>query len=60
MLDMKTQSNLIQWPVEEVENLRCKEYDEFKDVELQPGSIVQLDKDSATQVTHTFSFYRTE
>ncbi|MFS7949891.1 putative sucrose:sucrose fructosyltransferase [Helianthus anomalus] len=40
VLDPKTQTNFIQWPVEEAETLRSKKYDEFKDVELAPGSLV--------------------
>lgn len=51
VLDPKTQTNLIQWPVEETETLRSKKYEEFKDVILRPGSLVPLDIGSATEVT---------
>lgn len=58
VLDTKTQRNLIQWPVEEVETLRSKKHNEFKDVELQAGSLIPLDIGSATQVLYQpFSFY---
>ncbi|KAM0014363.1 putative sucrose:sucrose fructosyltransferase [Helianthus debilis subsp. tardiflorus] len=56
VLDTKTQSNLIQWPVEETETLRSEECDEFKDVELRPGSLVPLDVGSATQLDISASF----
>nr|AFR69121.1 vacuolar invertase [Manihot esculenta] len=48
-LDKKTGSNLLQWPVEEVENLRLRAR-EFKKVEVEPGSVVPLDLDAATQL----------
>nr|CAB60153.1 sucrose:sucrose 1-fructosyl transferase [Taraxacum officinale] len=50
VLDTVTGTNLIQWPIDEVENLRSKKYDEFKDVELRPGSIIPLEIGSATQL----------
>ncbi|KAJ0453194.1 putative sucrose:sucrose fructosyltransferase [Helianthus annuus] len=50
VLDPKTQSNLLQWPVEEIETLRSKKYHEFKDVELRPGSLVPLDIGSTAEV----------
>ncbi|CAI9302580.1 unnamed protein product [Lactuca saligna] len=56
ILDTKTQRNLIQWPVEEVETLRSKKHNEFKDVELQPGSLIPLDIGSATQLDIIASF----
>ncbi|KAK9075409.1 hypothetical protein SSX86_003732 [Deinandra increscens subsp. villosa] len=49
-LDIKTQTNLIQWPIEEVQKLRSKYHHNFTDVDLQPGSIVPLDIGSATQL----------
>ncbi|XP_076953524.1 beta-fructofuranosidase, soluble isoenzyme I-like [Bidens hawaiensis] len=56
VLDTKTLSNLIQWPVEETETLRSGKCDEFKDVELRPGSLVPLDIGSATQLDISASF----
>ncbi|KAJ0453196.1 putative beta-fructofuranosidase, Sucrose:sucrose fructosyltransferase [Helianthus annuus] len=56
VLDPNTQSNLIQWPVEEAETLRSKTYDEFKDVELAPGSLVPLNIDSTAQLDISASF----
>ncbi|MFS7949786.1 putative beta-fructofuranosidase, Sucrose:sucrose fructosyltransferase [Helianthus anomalus] len=56
VLDPNTQSNLIQWPVEEAETLRSKTYDEFKDVKLAPGSLVPLNIDSTAQLDISASF----
>ncbi|KAI3705686.1 hypothetical protein L1987_75927 [Smallanthus sonchifolius] len=56
VLDTKTQSNLLQWPVEETNTLRSKEHQEFNDVELQPGSLVPLDIGTATQLDISASF----
>nr|XP_043614906.1 beta-fructofuranosidase, soluble isoenzyme I-like [Erigeron canadensis] len=56
VLDTKTQSNLIQWPVEETESLRSEEHNEFTDVDLRPGSIVPLDICEATQLDISASF----
>ncbi|KAM0039097.1 putative sucrose:sucrose fructosyltransferase [Helianthus debilis subsp. tardiflorus] len=50
VLDPKTQSNLLEWPVEEIETLRSEKYHEFKDVELRPGSLVPLDIGSTAEV----------
>lgn len=47
--DMKTKTNIIQWPVEEVESLRVNST-EFKKVKVEPGSIVPLDVGSASQL----------
>lgn len=49
VLDRKTGSNLIQWPVKEVEQLRLRG-DEFKNVNAKAGSVVPLDIGTATQV----------
>ena len=49
VLDRKTGSNLLQWPVQEVENLRLRS-DEFKNLNAKPGSVVPLDICTATQV----------
>jgi len=48
-LDKKTGSNLLQWPVAEVESLRLKN-NEFKNLKVKPGSVVSLDIETATQV----------
>ena len=48
-LDTKTGSNLLQWPVAEVESLRLRS-DEFQNLKAQPGSVVSLDVGTATQV----------
>ena len=45
----KTGTHLIHWRVEEIESLRSHGQ-EFKEVKLEPGSIVPLDIGSATQV----------
>ncbi|GAU20730.1 hypothetical protein TSUD_231440 [Trifolium subterraneum] len=42
MLDKKTGSNLLQWPIEEVERLRMKSY-KFHNEKVMPGSVVSLD-----------------
>ncbi|KAK7855593.1 acid beta-fructofuranosidase isoform X2 [Quercus suber] len=49
LLDTKTGSNLLQWPVEEVDSLRLSGK-EFDRVEVKAGSIVPLDIVSATQL----------
>lgn len=49
VLDRKTGSNLLQWPVKEVEQLRWKG-NEFKNVKAHAGSVVPLDIGTATQV----------
>nr|XP_043616081.1 beta-fructofuranosidase, soluble isoenzyme I-like [Erigeron canadensis] len=56
VLDTKTQTNLIQWPVEEVMTLRSKEHYEFKDVVLHPGIVKPLDIGLATQLDIYVSF----
>ncbi|KAI9076641.1 hypothetical protein K1719_041406 [Acacia pycnantha] len=47
--DRKTGSNLLQWPVEEVDKLRLRSK-EFKDMKAEPGSVVPLDIEAATQL----------
>lgn len=47
--DDKTKSNLIQWPVEEVESLRSSKQ-EFSNIKLSAGSVVPLNITEATQV----------
>lgn len=54
MFDKKTGSNIIQWPVEEVESLRLGST-EFNGVLLEPGSVVELDVGTATQVNPSSS-----
>lgn len=49
LYDRKTGSNLLQWPIEEVESLRLSSR-EFIDTELDAGSIVPLDVGRATQL----------
>nr|AJW82912.1 acid invertase [Dimocarpus longan] len=48
-LDQKTGTNLIQWPVEEVESLRLTSKN-FDNVKVTPGSVVPLDVGTATQL----------
>ena len=49
VLDKKTGSNLLQWPVEEVESLRLKS-NKFEHLKVGPGSVVPLDIETATQL----------
>lgn len=49
LFDNKTGSNLLLWPVEEVESLRLSS-DEFEGVVVKPGSVVPLNISLATQV----------
>lgn len=53
--DNKTGTNILQWPVEEVESLRLNST-EFEDVELGPGSLVPLDIGMATQLDISAEF----
>ncbi|KAH7841000.1 hypothetical protein Vadar_024352 [Vaccinium darrowii] len=55
VFDKKTGSNILQWPVEEVEKLRLNGT-EFPGVELGPGSVVPLNIGSATQVDIVATF----
>ncbi|KAF8412405.1 hypothetical protein HHK36_000369 [Tetracentron sinense] len=55
LFDKKTGSNLLQWPVEEVESLRLSSKD-FDNVEVGAGSIVPLDVGTATQLDITAEF----
>ncbi|KAL7001695.1 Beta-fructofuranosidase, soluble isoenzyme I [Sarracenia purpurea var. burkii] len=55
VFDKKTGSNILQWPVEEVEKLRLNST-EFDGVELEPGSVVPLNISSATQLDITATF----
>ncbi|KAG1354491.1 beta-fructofuranosidase 1 [Cocos nucifera] len=49
LYDDETKSNLIQWPVDEVESLRSSKQ-EFSNIKLSTGSVVPLDVTQATQV----------
>ncbi|XP_042505877.1 beta-fructofuranosidase, soluble isoenzyme I-like [Macadamia integrifolia] len=49
VFDKKTRSNILQWPVEEVESLRIRSQ-EFSKVKVDAGSIVPLDIGEATQL----------
>ncbi|XP_039022803.1 acid beta-fructofuranosidase-like isoform X1 [Hibiscus syriacus] len=49
LLDKKTGTHLLQWPVEEIESLRLNSY-EFNQVTVQAGSVVPLDIGAATQL----------
>ncbi|KAL8049851.1 hypothetical protein ABFX02_06G046200 [Erythranthe guttata] len=56
VFDKKTGSNILQWPVEEVEKLRSHTSVEFNDVKLGPGSIVPIKVDSPSQLDIIASF----
>ncbi|XP_071703159.1 acid beta-fructofuranosidase-like [Rutidosis leptorrhynchoides] len=49
VLDKKTQSNIIQWPVEEINRLRTN-LTVFKDVVLEAGSLMPLNLPAASQL----------
>lgn len=49
LFDYKTGSNLLQWPVEEIEKLRTTEK-RFSNIKLESGSVVPLDVDTAAQL----------
>ncbi|GLT54454.1 hypothetical protein SLA2020_276520 [Shorea laevis] len=49
LFDNKTGTNILQWPVEEVESLRLNSTD-FDGVLVEPGSVVELDIGTATQL----------
>ncbi|KAL8200840.1 hypothetical protein R6Q57_012179 [Mikania cordata] len=49
LLDKKTQSNIIQWPVEEINGLRTNAT-VFKNLVLEAGSLVPLDLPAASQL----------
>ncbi|KAL3647462.1 Beta-fructofuranosidase, soluble isoenzyme I [Castilleja foliolosa] len=55
VFDNKTGSNILQWPVDEIESLRSNSV-EFNDVKLGPGSIIPLKVDSASQLDLVASF----
>ncbi|OWM71834.1 hypothetical protein CDL15_Pgr017717 [Punica granatum] len=49
VLDHKMGSNLLQWPVEEIESLRIGSK-EFNNVQVKTGSLIPLEVESASQV----------
>ncbi|KAL4383241.1 hypothetical protein GQ457_15G010360 [Hibiscus cannabinus] len=49
LLDQKTGTHLLQWPVEEIDSLRLNSY-EFNQVKVQAGSVVPLEVGPATQL----------
>lgn len=55
VFDKKTGTNILQWPIKEVESLRSRSY-EIDDVELKPGSLVPLKISSAAQLDIVASF----
>ncbi|XP_058181676.1 beta-fructofuranosidase, soluble isoenzyme I-like [Rhododendron vialii] len=55
VFDKKTGSNILQWPVEELEMLRSNGT-EFHGVELGPGSVVPLNIGSATELDIVATF----
>nr|AKJ70978.1 soluble acid invertase 2 [Dimocarpus longan] len=58
LFDNKTGTNILQWPVQEVESLRQRST-KFEDVLIEPGSIVPLDIGTATQLD-IFAEFETE
>ncbi|XP_057528188.1 beta-fructofuranosidase, soluble isoenzyme I-like isoform X2 [Amaranthus tricolor] len=53
--DAKTGSNILQWPIEELDSLRT-EHTEFDNLKLQPGSIINLNITSAAQLDVSAEF----
>lgn len=49
VLDQKTGTNLLQWPVEEIESLRL-DGKEFNNITVEAGSVIPLAVESASQV----------
>ncbi|KAK3041077.1 hypothetical protein RJ639_026874 [Escallonia herrerae] len=49
LFDKKTGSNILQWPIEEVEKLRLNS-DQFNQLEVRAGSVVSLDVSSGSQL----------
>ncbi|XP_012090431.2 acid beta-fructofuranosidase 1, vacuolar [Jatropha curcas] len=58
LFDNKTGTNLLQWPVEEIESLRLNSTD-FEEIVVGPGSIVPLEIGVATQLD-IFAEFETE
>ncbi|RZC68902.1 hypothetical protein C5167_032099 [Papaver somniferum] len=59
LFDGRTTTNLLQWPVEEVESLRLN-CSEFNNIDIQTGSVVPLDVGIATQLDVAVEFEITE
>ncbi|KAL1816339.1 hypothetical protein DCAR_0520725 [Daucus carota subsp. sativus] len=55
VFDKETGTNILQWPVEEVESLRSVSYD-FDKLKLGPGSVLPLNIGSATQLDIVATF----
>ncbi|XP_024027887.1 acid beta-fructofuranosidase 1, vacuolar [Morus notabilis] len=49
LFDNKTGTNILQWPVEEIESLRLSS-NNFTEVVVEPGTVVPLDVGTATQL----------
>ncbi|KAK2439818.1 acid beta-fructofuranosidase [Trifolium repens] len=49
LFDNKTGTNLLLWPVEEIESLRLSS-DEYEEIVIEPGSVVPLNISQATQL----------
>ncbi|XP_058721940.1 beta-fructofuranosidase, soluble isoenzyme I-like isoform X2 [Vicia villosa] len=49
LFDKKTRSNLVLWPIEEIESLRISS-DEYEGVVITPGSVVPLNISQASQL----------
>ncbi|KAI3432136.1 Beta-fructofuranosidase [Psidium guajava] len=54
--DNKTRSNILEWPVDEVESLRLNNSTEFHDILVEAGSVVALDIGMATQLDISVEF----
>ncbi|KAI3915705.1 hypothetical protein MKX01_015530 [Papaver californicum] len=59
LFDGRTTTNLLQWPVEEVESLRLNS-SEFNNINIQSGSVVPVDVGTATQLDITVEFEMNE
>ncbi|KAK6947609.1 Glycosyl hydrolase family 32, C-terminal [Dillenia turbinata] len=55
LFDKKTGSNVLQWPVEEIESLRTNSTN-FNKMEVTPGSVLSLEVGNATQLDITAEF----
>uniref|UniRef100_A0A5B6ZY93 beta-fructofuranosidase n=1 Tax=Davidia involucrata TaxID=16924 RepID=A0A5B6ZY93_DAVIN len=55
LLDRKTGSNILQWPVEEIEKLRVSSR-EFDKVVMEAGSVMPIDVGTATQLDISAEF----
>ncbi|OVA18867.1 Glycoside hydrolase [Macleaya cordata] len=55
LFDTKTKTNLLQWPVKEVESLRLSN-NNFNNIKVESGSVLPLDVGTATQLDITAEF----